>query len=244
MLLVLASCGGSSDSQPICGYDIYGNAINCVAYAPITPLAPPVTSTATFPVAQAMANIANNSYNFSVQSQDSYGNIYSIQTASTPGPIAQFNGVSANTAAITQNMYLNGAIIQKVTATNYFKLSPYQFLGSIANYYGGSLLVTAWQTPPTTGTVGQQFSSYNATLYHDSSNSIVDGTLIETISLNADTASTALLCQNDSVQLTQQGFYDHLYQGTTSTCYRIDTGGNVLGMQITVPVYGPTMLFY
>jgi len=244
LVFLLPGCGGSSNNAPICGYNINGYAIACVANPPITPLAPPVTSTATFPVAQAMANIANSGYNFTVNSQDSYGNIYSIQYSSIPGSTAPYGSVTANTAAITQVTYLNGQTIQNVSATTYFTLSPYKFLGSNANYFGGSQAVTSWQTPPATGTVGQQFSSFNATLYHDSTNSIVDGTVIETISLNPDTASTALLCQNDSVQVTQQGYFDGIYQGTTSTCYRINTSGTVLGMQMTVPVYGPPMLFY
>jgi len=244
VLFGLSGCGGSSSGPNICGYDIYGYAIPCVANPPITPLAPVVTSTSTFPVALAMANIANTSYKFSMNSQDSYGNIYSIQYTSVPGSVAPYGSVSANTATITQNTILNGATIQSVTSTTYFTPSPYQFLGANANYPGGALVVTSWQAPPATGTVGQQFSSFNGTLYRDSTNSIIDGTVIETVTLNPDTASTALLCQNDSVQVTQQGFFDNIYQGTTSTCFRIDTSGNVLGMQMTVPVYGPPMLFY
>ncbi len=246
VVFLLTGCGGNStpNRPPVCGVDINGYAIACVVNPPIAPLATPVTSLATFPVAQAMSTIATTSYNFALNSQDSYGNIFSIRYSSVPGAVAPYGSVAANTATITQTTKLNGATIQNVTATTYFTLPPYQFLGSNSNYWGGAQVVTSWQAPPVTGTVGEQFSSFTATLYHDSTNSIVDGTVIETITLNADTASTALLCQHDSVQVTQQGYYDNIYQGTTSTCYRIDTSGNVLGMQMTVPVYGPTMLFY
>jgi hypothetical protein len=98
--------------------------------------------------------------------------------------------------------------------------------------------------PPTAGTVGQTFPELSATLYRDATQSVSDGTLSEAIGLAPDTSTTALLCFNDTVQLTQAGVSDNLIGGATANCFRIDSGGNLLGMQITTPINGISTLFF
>ncbi len=240
--LVLTGCGGGNGS--FCGYDAFGDPLFCQVNQPLPPLPPPVASTASFNVTQAMMNIASQQYTFHVSSADSYGNVYTIAYSSSAGQPAPFGSVQASTANVSQTLFENGAAQQTINTTNYFVLSPYQLLGSETTLAGGSEVVNSWQAPPVTGTVGQTFPSLTATLYHDASNAVIDGTLSETIGLSPDTASTALLCLIDSMQLTQAGINDQLNGGTTSNCFRIDPLGNVLGMQITTPIYGMQMLFY
>jgi hypothetical protein len=195
-------------------------------------------------LAQGLANIASQAYTFNVSALDGYGNLWTVAYSSTPGLMGTFAGAPASTANISQSLYENGGAINIFNMTNYFVSSPYQFIASEGNLLGGSEVVNTWQVPPTIGTVGQSFPSFTATLYHDASNSVVDGTLIETVGLSADTATTALLCQSDTIQLTQAGLNDGLTSGTSSNCFRIDANGNVLGLQINTQVNGMQLLFY
>lgn len=245
IVMVLAGCGGSvTVNGNVCGFDYWGNPIYCQVNPPLPPLPTPVASTSTFALAQGVSNVVNTSYTFTVNAQDTYGNIYTIQNSSAPGPSTTFQSLPANTTGVTQFYFENGFTTLKIYWTNYYSASPFQPLGAVANFAGSPEIVNSYQAPPTTATVGQQFPSLTATLYHDSSYSVVDGTLTETVGLAANTASTALLCFTDTVQLTQAGINDNLYAGTTSNCYVIDTAGNITGMQITAPVGYGTMLFY
>ena len=239
----VTGCGGSSDAG-FCGYDAYGDPIFCQVNQPPAPLPPVVASTLTFPVTQGLTNIATQNYSYIISATDSSGNIFSIDYASVPGTVTTFGQVQANTANVTQSYSENNSQLQTTTTTNYFIPAPYQFLGSESTLAGRSEVVNTWQAPPATGTVGQTFPSISATLYHDSTNTMVDGTLSETIGLSPDTANTALLCMVDTIQLTQAGVNDGLSNGTTSNCFRIDPSGNVLGLQMSTPVNGVTMLFY
>ncbi len=232
--VTLAACGGGGDD---CGYG------NC---GPVNPPAPPtpVASTDTFPVSQALLNIATQTYSYNVSAYDIYGNQFTLQYSSAPGTAGTFNGQAASTANVTESLFENGALLQTDTYVNYYVLAPYQFLASVGDFPGGVEVVNSSQTLPATGTVGQSFPELSATLYHDTTQTVPDGTLSETIGLNADTASTALFCFNDTVQLTQAGMSDNLISGATSNCFRIDTSGNVQGMQITTPINGVSMLFF
>ncbi|MBV8636428.1 MAG: hypothetical protein JO002_18195 [Burkholderiaceae bacterium] len=240
---VLAGCGGGGDDVAFCGYDAYGNAVFCGTTNPPSPPTP-VASTDTFPVPQALLNVATQSYSYSVSAYDRFGNQFTIQYASAPGAAGTYNGQAASTANVTESFYENGALQETDTFVNYFVLSPYQFLGSVGNFAGGVEVVNSFQTLPATATVGQSFPELSATLYHDTTQTVSDGTLTEAIGLSADTASTALFCFNDTTQLTQTGMSDNLVNGNSSTCFRIDTSGNVQGMQITTPVNGTSMLFF
>lgn len=242
--LALAGCGGGGDNTTFCGYDAFGDPLFCQIPPPPAPLPTPVASTSTFAVTQGLMNIASQQYTFNVSAADNFGNVFTIAYSSQPGPASMFGGVSASTANVTETLYENGTMVDAIATTNYFISSPYQFLGSTENTPGGAEVVNSWQTPPSTATVGQSFPSLVATLYHDSSDTTIDGSLTETLGLAPDTAATALLCQNDSVQLTQAGINDQLFAGASATCFRIDPSGNVQGMQINTPINGTSMLFY
>ena len=243
--VILAACGGNSGNEAVCGYDEWGDPIFCSVNSTIPPLPTPIASTSTFNIAQGMTNAASSSYSYTIKAQDANYNIYSIQYSSMPGQPATFQSTPASSATITEAFSENNTQSSNDIWTNYYTLSPFQLLGSSANYPGGSEVVNNWQAPPATATVGQQFLLMTSTLYHDSTNSIADGTLTESVGLSANTTTTALLCFTDTVQLTQAGINDNLYEGTTSKCYIIDPAGNLLGMQITTPVNGVGVLqFY
>ncbi|HEX7645454.1 MAG TPA: hypothetical protein VF472_24900 [Burkholderiaceae bacterium] len=239
--VALAGCGGGDGV--VCGYDAYGDPIVCNTVNPPSPPTP-VASANTFPVNQALVNIATQTYSYDISGYDANGNQFTIHYASAPGLDSTFNGQAASTSNVTESFYENGSLMETDTYVNYYVLSPYQFLGSVGNFAGGMETVNAFQALPDAGTVGQSFPELSATLYHDTTQTVNDGTLSEAASLNADTDSTALLCFNDTTQLTQAGMADNLTAGDSATCFRIDTGGNVLGMQISTPVNGVPTLFF
>ncbi len=238
----LVGCGGGGDVT-FCGYDEFGDPLYCNVPNPPSPPTP-VASADTFPINQALVNIATQSYSYSVSSFDGFGNQFTIHYSSAPSGAGTFNGQAAGTSNITESLYENGALLQTDTFVNYYVLSPFKFLGSVGNFPGGVESATSSQSLPATGSVGQTFAALSATLYHDASQTVSDGSLVESDSLAADTASTALFCFNDTVQLTQTGVSDNLTSGASATCFRIDTSGNVQGMQITTPVGGVAMLFF
>lgn len=238
-LLILSACGGGDSA--VCGYDVYGDPIYCQT-PPYSP--PPVASTSSFAVGQAMANIVTQPYSFNVSSVDAYGNNFVVAYSSEPGSSSTFSGVQAITANVTESLYENGEFWQNISTTKYYNPKTYELLGSTSNVAGGSEVVTSSQLPQATATVGQETPLLTATLYRDPSEAIVDGTLAETLGLSADTATTALLCLTDTVQLTQAGIDDGLANIPTSNCFRIDSSGNVLGIVLNTQIGGVPMQFY
>jgi len=237
---LLASCGG--DNGYGCGYDAYGNPLSCTVSVAV-PVIGPVASTLSFAPAQTLLNVATLPYSFTVSSSDALGNAYTISNVSAPGPASSFNGGAASTTILTQNFFTNGVAGNADTTTSYFDPHTAAFLGASGLFPGEFEVVTTFQAPPTVATVGQSFPLLSANLYHDSTQTVLDGSLTETLGIQADTATTALVCLEDSVQLTASGIADGLSSLPTSTCYRVDTSGTLLGLQISTDVNGNLLTF-
>ena len=242
-VLGLNACGGDGYAGG-CGVDAYGNFIPCGNGAGVAgTVAAPVASPNTFQFQQALVNAATQVQNFTVSSVDAFGNSYSFNLASQPGPMTTFAGAPAASATIAQTMYENGVQIGSYQYTNFYSLPDYQLLGATGATPGSFELVSTSQAAPVTALVGAGFPSFTANLFRDASQTVLDGTLVENLALSADTASTALLCMNDSIQLTQNGIVDGLSAAPSSTCLRISPAGDLLGLVTTQVVNGMTLTF-
>lgn len=241
---LLSACGGSGDAP--CGYDAFGNPIFCAPVNPY-PVVPqpvaPVASTLPFPLAQAVANTISQPLSFQVSSQDTFGNSYLMSYASTPGQ-GTFNGTPALAATVVQSVFENGTSLGTTTTTNLYDPTTDAFLAANNGLPGGNVVATQSFAVPATGLVGQSFPNFTANIYHDATQAVIDGTVTETVSINPDTASTALVCFDDVVQLTPAGVADGLSDLPASTCVRIDAAGNLVGLQVTTTVNGGSLTFY
>ncbi len=251
--LILAACG-SNDNGYVCGYDAFGDPLFCSLPSMSSPPAQPapVASTATFDTSAAMVNVATQAFSYTVSGYDVSGNTYTVVYASTPGGSASFQtgsgtNVPAVTASVTETFSENGSSPSVTTTTNYFDPSTYAFLGSSSNYAGGYEVVTPTPTVspvPATATEGQSTSLFSANLFRDSTMAVNDGTLTETFALNADTATTALMCLDDTTSPNASGTADGLVSGQTSVCYRISPAGTIQGVELTQPVAGVGMVTF
>ena len=247
--IVLVGCSGSNT---ICGYDEYGDPIYCPVtsqasyYSPQNGVTtPPVSSTLTFPVQQSLRNIASTPYSFNVSASDGV-NSYNLQYNSTPviGNL-NFNGVISpaqriETLVITEN----GVPLSSSNKTIVFQTTnPLVPLGSFRDGMSSFEVDQGVQILPAFGLVGQIYPYFSGHIYRDSAQSVLDATTTESISLQPDTATTALLCSQDDFNLTPTGNIDQLSGFSQSTCFRIDSQSNVLGVVLTIPVNGSLLNF-
>ncbi len=235
-LVALSGCGGDG------GYGYCGPGPNCSNYvAPA--VVPPVASTSTFAIAPALTASATTAQNYAVHSVDGFGNAYTLNLTITPGPATTFSGASAISTTVNQSLYQNGVLVNVQQFTNFYDPTGTALLGSTGATPGSFTVVTANTPAPATAVVGQTFPSFTETIYHDSTLTVSDGTLVETLAVNADTASTALLCMNDAVQLTATGVSDGLNPFPSASCFRINTAGAILGLVATLNINGVALTF-
>jgi hypothetical protein len=155
----------------------------------------------------------------------------SMNYSYTPGAASMFEGQSALTAVENATLLLDGVVVDVVTSTSFFALSPFTFFGSTE---AGSYSVLA-QTAnlPGTARIGQSGTIGVETEYTDSTKAVVVGTSTITWSLEPDTQSTALFCIN--MQSTSGA------PVSGSQCYRIDAAGVPQGLVVRVDVNGQTV---
>lgn len=241
---LLSACGGYGDAA-VCGYDAFGNPIVCgpVSTIPVGAPVAPVASTLSFPLAQVMANTVAQPFSFQISSQDALGNTYVMNYSSTPGQ-GTFNGSPAHSATVVQAVYENGTSLGTITTTTLYDPTTGAFLAADDGMSGGNEVATQTFAVPATGVVGQSFPNFTANIYHDATQTVLDGTVAEAVSVNPDTATTALVCFDDTVQLTPAGVADGLSSLPSSTCLRVDAAGNLVGLQVTADVNGGSLTFF
>lgn len=232
LVAMLSACGGSDNG---CGFDPYGNPLPCYAGVAVgpAPVPVPVASASAFLIDQALINSALQVQNYNIAGSDQFGNTYALNLMSQPGPATSFNGLPAISANITQTLYQNGVLVSSQQFTNFYTPTGDQLMGSAGPAVGSFEVVTSAAPVPVSGIVGQSFPSLTANLFRDTSQTVLDGTLAETLSLAPDTASTALLCTNDTVQLTANGIADGLGASQSTTCLRISPSGGLLGLTMS-----------
>lgn len=146
----------------------------------------------------------------------------------TPGAAAVFEGVPASTAVESVDLFANGALQEQLLSTSYFALNPYRFLGSTS--MGSHSVFNQVANLPVSAKIGESGTIGSETEYTDATKAQVVGTAAISWSLEADTATTALFCVN--IRTTSGVPADG------AQCYRVNTGGTVLGLVIKVNVLG------
>jgi hypothetical protein len=149
----------------------------------------------------------------------------------TPGGDSTFEGLAAKTAAISATLEENGTppSTATISATEYFQISPYRYLGTV--YGTGTYEVAAnQQTLPTTARIGDSGNFYTSTSYTNSTKAVVEGNTNVNWSLERDATSNsrAYFCANAAETYTNG---DDPF--STSTCYRIDATGSIIGLRVT-----------
>lgn len=204
---LVAACGGGGDSGP-------------------------VTSTATFPVASAVNAFVTASHQYDLTGALP-GIAFTARYVYTPAGTATFEGRSTSSARQTVTLTATGVAPQTSTSTVYFTTGPYVQYGSIDDD-GSYDVFNQTGSLPASARVGDSGTLGTGTSYANSSKTAITGTTQASWTLNADTATTALFCINQTISGSPPA--------SGAECYRVDTTGQVLGMVIKVNVSGQTLV--
>lgn len=208
--LALTACGGG-------GGDYSGNA----------------PSALDFKVDNAMSVYASNAHQFNLSGMLDSVN-FTASVVQTPGAPGAFEGKPAFTAVQTVVFRANGTVVE-TTTTHYFATTPkFVTYGSVDQGDGGYSVVNQTATFPVTARVGQSGPLGTGIDYTDFRKLQITDTSTSTWSLEADTASTALLCVNTVIPGTPAI--------TGSECYRIDASGTVSGLVLKVTFNGKVLI--
>jgi hypothetical protein len=210
----LISCGGNSgggDTPPPSG---------------------PVRSTLPFPPDAAVSRYLQAPQGFTITATDAANNIYTLTYSFTPGAPSTFEGTPANTASTSALIKENGVVFSTGSSVSYFNVSPYRPLGEYVVHVPTAPL-------PVTAMVGQSGAVSTSTAYANATKASVIWHSTMTWSLEADTASTAWFCMNETTLYTD-GVTPNF---TESDCYRVDVSGNVLGVKATITQAGIVLSF-
>ena len=188
-------------------------------------------STLEFPVASTVSAFATTPHQFNLAGSVN-GKDTTVSYRQTPGALSSFEGKPASTAVQSVAFRVNGALASETTETLYFAVNPFVAYGSI-NQADGRYSVTDQPTRfPATAKVGQSGVRGSTTEYVDAQKSQIKETSTLTWSLEADTASTALLCLNTALSSAPPF--------TGSECYRIDANGMLSGLVLKISFDGKT----
>jgi hypothetical protein len=190
-------------------------------------------STADFPVSGAMSTISTQRINTTLRADGPNGQYLAASLQQTVAPASiDFGGISAR--AVTQSSIFKdqtGAVVKQISHLLYVQATPFLELG-MDNQLDGSVTVADLTSPlylPAQGRVGDTGLLNSTTTYTDDTLEVVDQRTTRSWSLEADTSSTARLCLNEVI-------YDAANQrlATEADCHRINTRGEMLGLQITL----------
>lgn len=217
--LALTACGGGSNSTT------------------------PSTSATVFPVESVIANLYSTAQTFSATRNytDTTGaHTETITWSYAPGSTTLFEGSMRATTNQTSVSTLDG--VQQgapYSGKTYYSTGPVKSYGWTCNdgsCYG--VQNTAVTLPVSSAAVGAIGTAGSSADYTSPAKTTVQYTSTDTISLSADTATTAWLCLNSLVQ-------DTGVTGTRSTseCYKIDTVGAIHGAKIIVQQGGISVTY-
>ncbi len=206
---------------------------------------PPLSSA---PGEAAFVNYLQGAHHYTLSATDSSGNQYAIQFTSQPNAATStFNGKApAYSTMDTLSLEENGVLIANSISTSYYFLNPYVPLGktfSIGTPYG---LVTSSTPIPATLNVGNTGPVYSLTYYHDSTMTAIDANETVTYSVDANNATTLLMCLNFVLSdVTLVGGADGLVPGAEETdCYSVDASGSATLVSIAITVSTGEMLTF
>jgi hypothetical protein len=204
----------------------------------------PVTSTLTFPLATANANLINNGYtlNLAVTGTQIYngksygvtGSVTLAQSASTP---STFEGQPAllNTQSMNGTVTVLSATLPVTSSAQVYSTTNYAPLGQVAS--GSYYVMQGTPTIPSTGKVGDTAVIGTFNVYTDSTKLNLLGTAKISYVVEADTASTAIIALIEDDYDTS-----NTLNASTQTRWKMDASGNVTFVSVrltgTTPV-GP-----
>ncbi|MDD5175229.1 MAG: hypothetical protein PHQ05_02235 [Sterolibacterium sp.] len=198
--------------------------------------AAPAASTATFPFAGAVSSFAQTGHDYNLAAAYG-GDTYAVQISYKPASQATFEGHAVSTMSESAIIRKNSVVAESSTGTSYFEVSPYKAWGYIAS--DGSYDVhSAQQVLPSSVTVGQSGALDNVTTYKSSAKTSTNSTSVRTWSIEADTATTAWGCFNETITYTSNSS-----KATASQCYKVDQSGNVSALKVTFFINGQSLTF-
>jgi hypothetical protein len=202
------------------------------------PSRPAGAPAASYPFEPVFARAMTNGIALSGTAIDLAGT-YNFALTIVPAADELFEFVIRNKAFEIRTMTLNGGVVSTDTTDIYFSLNPYVPRG--AKYSDGSYAVQFGITGflPSSARVGETGPLGTLSVYTDSGKTILKSTTQSSWTMEAGTANTAYGCINGIERDTMGTFV-----GSTASCYRIDTGGNVLGLRFTINLSGKTLVFH
>lgn len=193
-------------------------------------------STATFPIETAFQSLINQSHNFNLTATYQ-GQSFLLSLARNPLANTSFEGAVRRATQSVGTLRSGGAVVNTISQISYFDLTAAKPVGSVSSD-GSYSLITALATFPSSTTVGMQGVGWTSVTYSDASKSIKTEDETLNWSLDADTTTTAWLCGNSVTHFTNGSS-----NVTSSECYKINTGGQILGAKATVVSQGVTLNF-
>jgi len=198
------------------------------------------------PGAASITSYLQTSHQSTLTATDTSGNSYVMELSATPkaGTTTFDNQSGALSSADTMTLSKNGVHVETSSSESYYTLNPYKHLGDI--YSAGTPYAVASKSVdlPTTVTVDDSGTVDDITLYHDSSQAVVDADATQTYSVSAHDATTVLLCiKTDTTDVTATGTADGLSLGTESDCYTVDAAGNAALNSVAMSVNGESLDF-
>ena len=182
-----------------------------------------------YPVNDAISAFlqSNNSYTLHGSSD---GNAYTLTLSWQYLGQHSFQGASAYATKVTEQIDKNGSLFLNDGGTKYFLLGPYNPLGEVT--VGGGTVVDTNQTAlPAMAQISQTGNLDSETLY----GGIILSKAANTWSLGyAGTTGEAKFCIKST---RTYGEAMLILPPPTTTCYVIDSRGNVLDLQMTIPVF-------
>ena len=230
--VVLTACGGGAAQ------------VGPTGAAPSPTPTPTPAPLPVVPTAQALSAYAQSVQSNTLSARDASGNTFVVVQTSIPDAgTTTFEGRTCNSSTSTFTLSENGVVRSTRTTTSYYTTNPYLDLGSTSAGLGQYEVVTDPGSSPTTSTVGDTFSGGSTTTYRDSSKSVVDEVDRTTVRVLADSASSVLMCGDDTATVTATGIADGLSAGSGTTCYRVDTNGGVTLVSVSLNVGATTLTF-
>jgi len=232
LLLVLSGCGGGGSSS--------------------NPGSQNTTST-TFPVTNAISAFLQAAHSYTLTGV-SGSTIITLQYSFTPGAATTFEGQPASTFTTNVVVSSNNATSAS-SQINYFNASPFRQLGmlntsSVASNNGAgqyTVVTNKIPFPSSNVSVGYDWLPDSSITYTDSTKSTIYATDVDQWTLYAstlpftivpDSSGYAWACDADSTTLNVTSV-----SSSVSTCFKIDTTGNVSAMSVVMLINGGQVVF-
>jgi hypothetical protein len=194
-------------------------------------------STLSFPIEAVLVTLSSTAHSFVTYATDASGNNYQLSYSSTPGADKIVSALSTSllkSYSISVLLKKNGVSVSATSGEGYYTLSPYLFWGSV-NSSNDWIQATKQTNLPSTSIVGTSGAFFSGSIYYGN-NKLLPEPVSVTWSLEADTSTTAWLCQNSSIAT---------YSGTIfeARCFKTNQSGDISGFKSDITTSGTTLSF-